>query len=171
MPEIIARTPAWYREPWPWLLMLGPLIVVLAGLYTAWLAIHTDDGLVADDYYKQGLAINKTLAEDARAKALQYRARIVFDATQGRLQIALSARDGAPLPAALRLRLVHPTIAGRNQVILLRGTAPGHYEGILGVSRPGRWLIMLEDTDASWRITGEWRGVEKSFALEAGQGS
>jgi hypothetical protein len=29
----------WYREPWPWILAAGPFIVVIAGIYTAWLAI------------------------------------------------------------------------------------------------------------------------------------
>ena len=24
----------WYREPWPWLLMLGPAVVVVAGFIT-----------------------------------------------------------------------------------------------------------------------------------------
>src|SRR4051812_31343236 len=41
----------WYREPWPWLLMSGPAIVVVAGCLTAGIAWKSDDGLVADDYY------------------------------------------------------------------------------------------------------------------------
>ena len=57
----------WYREPWPWLLMLGPAIVVVAGLYTAILAVRSDDGLVATDYYRQGLEINKKLSREAIA--------------------------------------------------------------------------------------------------------
>ena len=54
----------WYREPWPWLLMAGPVTVIIAGGFTAWLAVTSSDGLVADDYYKQGLAINQTLERD-----------------------------------------------------------------------------------------------------------
>ena len=60
-----AGTP-WYRQRWPWLLMLGPAIVVVAGIVTAVIAIETDDGLVTDDYYKRGLAINQTLERAAR---------------------------------------------------------------------------------------------------------
>ena len=52
----------WYREPWPWLLMAGPVAVVLAGIATTVLAVTTFDGLVADDYYKQGLGINRVIA-------------------------------------------------------------------------------------------------------------
>jgi len=60
----------WYRNRWPWLLMAGPAIVVVAALATAWLAWSTDDGVVADDYYKRGLVINKQLARSDRGEAL-----------------------------------------------------------------------------------------------------
>jgi len=43
----------WYREPWPWILAAGPFIVVIAALYTAWLAVKSNDGLVTDDYYRK----------------------------------------------------------------------------------------------------------------------
>ena len=39
----------WYREPWPWIVMSGPAIVVVAGIYTAFLAFSTSDTLVAKD--------------------------------------------------------------------------------------------------------------------------
>src|SRR5438309_2026759 len=51
----------WYRERWPWLLFSGPFVVVIASLASAWLAVRSDDGVVARDYYKRGLLINRTL--------------------------------------------------------------------------------------------------------------
>ena len=60
----------WYREPWPWLLMAGPAAVVVAGFATLWLAVSSNDGLVADDYYKQGLAINQTLQREALTRGM-----------------------------------------------------------------------------------------------------
>ena len=60
----------WYKEPWPWFLMAGPAIVIVAGFATAWLAIISNDGLVTDDYYKQGLAINQRLQRDHHASDL-----------------------------------------------------------------------------------------------------
>ena len=56
-----AAADPWYRHPWPWLLMAGPAIVVVAGFLTLGFAIQSFDGLVADDYYKEGKAINMTL--------------------------------------------------------------------------------------------------------------
>jgi len=46
------RSRPWYREPWPWILMAGPAAVIVAGIFTMTLAYRTEDGLVADDYYK-----------------------------------------------------------------------------------------------------------------------
>ena len=66
-----ALVPApWFRQPWPWLLASGPLAVVLAGGFTMALAFGGADGLVSEDYYKQGLAINRDLAREGAAKAL-----------------------------------------------------------------------------------------------------
>ncbi|MBV5267272.1 MAG: FixH family protein, partial [Burkholderiaceae bacterium] len=60
----------WYREPWPWILMSGPFIVVVAGFITAYLAVISNDGLVSDDYYKQGLTVNQRTERDQRAITL-----------------------------------------------------------------------------------------------------
>ena len=51
----------WYREPWPWILMAGPAAVVVAGTVTAYIAFSGADRLVAEDYYKRGVEINRTI--------------------------------------------------------------------------------------------------------------
>jgi len=73
--------------------MAGPAIVVVAGFITLGLAIQSSDGLVADDYYKQGKAINMTLTRDARARELGYRAQLDMT-TQG--QVTLRFVENAP---------------------------------------------------------------------------
>ena len=75
------RSPTpWYKERWTWLLMLMPATAIVAGGITLWLAITTFDGLVTDDYYKQGLAINKTLARATVAQDMGLVARVRFSA-------------------------------------------------------------------------------------------
>lgn len=44
-----------------WLVVGGPAIVVVAGFVTLWLAIRNPDPVVASDYYRRGVEINKTL--------------------------------------------------------------------------------------------------------------
>ena len=103
----------WHREPWPWLLMAGPAIVVVAGFVTLWLAVKSDDGLVADDYYRRGLAINQTLTRSQAARNLGLSAEVTLDAAAGRVRV--SVRGGAALPETLYLRLIHPTRAIADQ--------------------------------------------------------
>lgn len=144
----------WFREPWVWFLAAGPIAVVLAGIVTVWLAVRSDDGLVVDDYYKKGLAINQTLGRDRAAAALGMRATLAFLPAQGGVRVELG---GGRAPAALRLRISHPTRAGRDQLIVLAAVAPGAYQGAIAPLGAGRWLVLLEDTDNIWRLMGEWQ--------------
>ena len=68
----------WYRHPWPWILMSGPAAVLVAGSVTMWIAFASADALVAEDYYKQGLAINKRLGREQAARSLGLDASVVF---------------------------------------------------------------------------------------------
>jgi len=144
----------WYREPWPWLIMSGPALVVVAGCYTLWLAVSSSDGLVADDYYKQGLAINKTLTRERAAIAAHYEARVMFAPGGDRVRITLTGRE---LPPAVMLRLMHPTRAGLDYAVRLEAAGGGVYEGALALPASGRWRLSLEDTQATWRLLGELR--------------
>ncbi len=144
-----APTQAWYREPWPWILMSGPAIVVVAGFITAWLAFSNADGLVVDDYYKQGLAINQTLGRRDTAARLGVRAEVYFGV--GRVSVNI---ENAEVRGKLKLRLVHPSRVGRDQSVELAAVRPGGYEGALQMPPPGRWHVVLEDSD--WRLAGDW---------------
>ena len=157
----------WYREPWPWLLMAGPLAVVVAGFFTLWLAITSDDGLVADDYYKRGLAINQTLSRAQLAARLNLSARITFGADLRRVQVAVAGN--LALPDALQLRLVHPTRAVADQAIELHAVTHGVYEGDLPAPVAGRRLVMLGDTARTWRLAGEASSESQATVMLAPQ--
>jgi hypothetical protein len=51
----------WWKFGHVWLVIAGPVIVIIAGFVTLWLAISRPDPMVAEDYYRQGIEINKTL--------------------------------------------------------------------------------------------------------------
>lgn len=141
---------AWYREPWPWLLAAGPLAVVLASLWSAWIAIASDDGLVAEDYYKRGLLINQKLKDSPPAGELDLGATVSVD-TNGEVRARVyGASAMAVAPTTLRLRLAHPTDSKHEVVVRLTREASGDYVGMLREQSPGRWLLTLE-SDA-WRL-------------------
>jgi len=136
----------WYREPWPWILMAGPAAVLVAGAATAWIAFASSDGLVADDYYKRGLAINQDLKREHLAVERGIEARVSVHA--GRLRVDLSGAS----PEALFAQLAHATRAGYDQRLRLAQAAPGRYETELPALPPGRWQLVLQDPRGEWRI-------------------
>jgi hypothetical protein len=152
IPQLKTAPRPWYREPWPWLLMSGPAAVIVAGAYTTLLAYRSSDGLVADDYYKQGLAINKTLKREERARLLDLKASAAFDLSGGRVRVVLA---GAQQPPWMLLLLTHPTRAGMDRRIELRHVGDGNYAGAADAADlAGRWNTVLET--AEWRMAGIW---------------
>jgi hypothetical protein len=151
----------WYREPWPWLLMSGPAIVVVAGVVTAGLAVKSFDGMVADDYYKQGLAVNREIARESRARELGIVARLGFEGNHVRLELRGAA------PRGLTLELVHPTIPAADQRVELKPASPGVYEGAIAAITGHAYRLRLEDADHRWRVSGAWVTRESSVPLVA----
>ena len=153
----------WYRHRWPWILMAGPAIVVVAAIGTAVLAVETDDPVVADDYYTQGLAINRELAREQHARDLAVGATLQFneDATRVRAVLALNG----PMPAALRLSLLPLARSAEAQTITLAPLAPGVFEGPMQRPQAGNWDVELEDGAATWHLEGAWRTDSAQAAL------
>lgn len=139
----------WYREPWPWLLMSGPATVIVAGAATMWIAYHSADGLVAEDYYKQGLAINRVIAKENEAHRLGISASVRL--MPDRLHVDLKGEA----PPALFVHLAHATRAGYDMRLRLTPVAPGAYETELSPLPRGRWQVIIEDPRGLWRIARE----------------
>ena len=162
--KLTASSKPWYRHPWPWFLMSGPFIVIVAGAITTYLAVVTNDGLVDDDYYKQGLAVNQLTARDQRAITLGLQADLLQSVEQSSLRILLRGNASTVLPEKLRLRISHPTRAGVDQNLSLQKDGDGVYAGKLEKPLTGRWHIALEDDKRDWRLAGEWI-IEKNASL------
>ena len=142
-------TKPWYREPWPWLLMAGPAAVIVAGGATIWIAVAGADGLVAEDYYRQGLAINKVLAREEAARTLGLSAKV--DLRDGHLVVILRGQT----PEALFAHLAHATRAGHDLRVRLAPAGQGVYQAELPPLPAGRWRIVIEDPRSTWRIAKE----------------
>jgi hypothetical protein len=140
----------WYREPWPWLLMAGPVIVVVAGFITLAYAIQSSDGLVVDDYYKRGKEVNRDLSRDDEARRMALTATLDRDAHQG-LRIRL---ESPYAPAQLDLTLAHATRQGLDQRARARRGPDGLYTTPPVSLRSGKWHVRLEDASRRWLLTG-----------------
>lgn len=154
----------WYREPWPWILMSGPAAVMVAGAVTIWIAFATADGLVADDYYRQGLAINKVLAREESARRMGIAARIAAQPGK-RIEVELGGR--MDLPAALVVRFSHVARAGNDREFELLPAGGRRYEADLPLMPAGRWRVSVEDAARQWRVLGDWAGGAAPFTAVA----
>ena len=148
-------TQPWYKEPWPWILIAGPAIVVVAGFVTLYLSLASFDGMVEDDYYKQGLAVHLQLQRDTAAAEKSLAAQVMLSGQE--VRVFLTAADAANLPRQLQLHFIHPTRDGLDQDVVLNIAGQGFYSGSLAAEIHGRWHVYLEDQDETWRLLGDWQ--------------
>ncbi|MCP4700688.1 MAG: FixH family protein [Gammaproteobacteria bacterium] len=143
---------AWYREPYVWLVFLFPASAVIASMVTIYLAVASDTGLVADDYYKRGLGINRTLARDRAAATHGLQSMLRFNPERKAVQMQLTAHADYRLPTQVLLNFFHRTRAGFDKSVTLKHTGENIYRGVLPELINGPWNIHLEADD--WRLPG-----------------
>ena len=143
-------TQPWYRQFWPWFLITLPASVVIAGLTTVYIAHEGADDLVVDEYYKNGLTINRQLEKKQRATALGISASLEFSAHS----VAVSTQ-GDVSAGKLFLVLSHPLEANRDFTIELERLEPGFYAGTIDRPLVHRWHWILENrASPAWRLDG-----------------
>lgn len=140
----------WYRQFWPWFLIALPATSVIAGLTTLTIAIRNQDSLVRDDWYKDGKAINQSIARDARATEMGISAELVVDDLTGEIVATLTSREALQAPDALTLEISHPTLADQDQTVVLTHRADGKYQG--GLTHGLKGLHYIELGTPEWRL-------------------
>jgi hypothetical protein len=126
---------------------------VVAGIVTITIAINSDDGLVKDDYYKEGLAIHRDAARFEMAKQLDVQAAVKVDRSAGRIEVELNDAPIGNLPN-LTLTFFHPTRADSDHRIALTRVAGSRYVGQGVELAPANWRVSIDPPEQNWRITG-----------------
>ncbi|MCZ4339564.1 FixH family protein [Shewanella colwelliana] len=139
---------AWYKQFWPWFLIILPLCAVVASINLLFIAIDNKDSLVSEDYYKDGKAINMDLRKIKYAKQLG----LQFELTVDDNEVTLTQHGGEPYLAALSVEFFHPTIEKRDFGKV--ATADGNNVYRIKLDQPitGAWEVRLEGFDRTWRI-------------------
>ncbi len=145
----------WYTHRWPWLLMLGPAIVVVAGSYTGYLAYSNPDPLVVGDYYKRGKAINQDLRRDRVATERAMAVALDYDAAAGQLNGTIHS-GAAASGEALVLRLSHATLPQKDLHFVVQPDAQGTFSLALPMLERSRWQVVVEGDKRDWRLEGHW---------------
>lgn len=155
MPLGQAKPAPWYKHRWPWFLMLGPGIVVIAGFITIWLAFSHQDALVTGDYYKEGKAINQDLRRDKAAAALKLDMDLRYDPAASRLVGSISSH-GQPYVSDVTLTLNHSTLPEKDVRLQVQTDAQGRFEASLPMLDMARWQVLVENPQREWRLAGRW---------------
>lgn len=142
---------SWHQYPLVWMMLSIPFSAVIMGVVMIWLAIDTDDGLVADDYYKQGLEINRVIERDKKAAELGLSAIIEFDNSTRLIRIQFDKGLLESYPKSLPLHLQHATRENSDITVLLDHGMADQYIGHVNQSiSEGIWYFKISDTD--WKL-------------------
>ncbi|MFV0594395.1 FixH family protein [Shewanella sp.] len=138
----------WYKQFWPWFLIILPLCAVVASFTTLKIALSNSDSLVAEDYYKEGKAINMDLSKVKYAKQLGMQ----WQLEQNHHEVLFTQHGGPAYQAALKVEFYHPTIAEKDIKMTVTADANHVYRITLPDVLTGAWEVRLEGFDAKWRI-------------------
>jgi len=154
----------WHRYPLVWMMIAIPSSAVFMGVILLWLAIDTDDGLVADDYYKQGLEINRVIIRDKKAAELGVSAVIKFDNNNRVINLDFNKGALTVFPDTLQLSFQHATRANSDVVVNMNHGIDNQYVGnIKEALTEGIWYFELVDED--WKINARSH-VQKQNEIE-----
>ena len=147
----------WFKQPLVWMLIAIPLSAVVMGVIMIYLAVTTDDGLVAEDYYKKGLTINRQLKKEELAKQLELAAIVDVDANSGFIRVKFNNGLMREFPSQIQFALKHATKEQLDQFIVLQKGIENDYVGSIanGVQQ-GVWYIelsnVLDQQAVLWRL-------------------
>jgi len=149
--QTIDKNKPWHSYPLVWMMIAIPFSAIIMGVVMIWLAVDTDDGLVADDYYKQGLEINRVLSRDTKATELGLEATIEFDNTARIIRLQFDKGALEMFPKSLLLQLQHATRENSDITVLLDHGIANQYIGHVKQSiSEGIWYFEIADAD--WKL-------------------
>jgi hypothetical protein len=141
----------WYKQFWLWF-MLVPLGVLMTGsFYLLYVSIVTNDGVVVDNYYRDGKGYVVRREEDAFARAMDLSAKVFW--SDETISVKLNG-DLTPPPETLELMVIFPTAQQFDVYIDLQHRGLGEYVGKLPEPVSGRRMLQLHPigTDIEWRL-------------------
>jgi nitrogen fixation protein FixH len=135
------------------------VVVLLVNITMVTLAFVTSPGLVVDDYYERGRAMEESIRSRAAATPnWMLSSDIPADLRVGEpVTVRFFAVDkaGQPVtPDAVTFFVYRPSDAGRDFSVPMVEEAPGRYRAELSFSLPGLWdsLIAVRDGEAEYQL-------------------
>ena len=111
----------WYKHIWPWVLMAGPIFVVIASVAMFFVAKEHATDLVTDDYYKDGKHIDIQLHRDEEAVKRHIQVQVLISPDKDAAKVFVSGEFDHKQP--LNILLMHPTKKSEDQTVKLRAVS------------------------------------------------
>lgn len=158
----------WYNFPLVWMMIAIPFSAVIMGVVMIWLAVDTNDGLVVDDYYKQGLEINRLISRDKKAAELGLKASIDFDNSTKIIRLQFDKGQLESFPDSMQLNVQHATRANSDIAVTLDHGMDDQYIGhVKQALSEGIWYFVL--VDQNWKLSARTRvGAHNMIELSSG---
>ena len=150
-------TKPWYKQFWPWFIISFPMTAVIAGIATIMIAMHKPDGVVVDDYYKEGLAINQALNSEKMAKQLNI--AVTGEVTDDTIQLQLTGN--IPAPEQLTIQFIHPTKPNSDKNWTLKQNGEFYFANITPLTA-ANWHVKVETEKGHWRLSGRFNPQQSS---------
>ncbi|MEF1282451.1 MULTISPECIES: FixH family protein [unclassified Vibrio] len=141
----------WYKQFWPWFLIILPLTVVVWTIITVIVFSQNSVSLVTEDYYKKGKGINIDISKLNVAKELGLSAAAFSQDHEVVIQFDKGQLDHYP---AITAMFAHRTLPDRDFSRLLTSDASGQYRFKLDQELQGPWFIELTPHDQQWLLQG-----------------
>lgn len=141
----------WYKQFWPWFLIILPLTVVVWTIVTVIVFSNNSVSLVAEDYYKKGKGINVDLSKIHVAKDLGLNAAVSSQGNEIIIQFNKGKLDHYP---AIQAMFAHRTLPDRDFSQLITADAKGNYKITREDEMQGPWFIELTPHNGEWLVQG-----------------
>ncbi|MBY7893651.1 FixH family protein [Vibrio fluvialis] len=141
----------WYKQFWPWFLIILPLTVVVWTIATVIVFSNNSVSLVTEDYYKKGKGINIDLSKIHVAKELGLNAAVYSEGNDIVIELNKGKLDHFP---AIQVMFAHRTLPDRDFSMLLTADAKGRYRINRDSELQGPWFIELTPHNSEWLVQG-----------------
>lgn len=153
-------TSPWYRQFFPWLILLLLGWGVVSATILLGVALRNPPHMMTGDYATLGKALVDTHVRADRAEALGLAGKLVALNDEWLLHL-----DNADFPARQLMLLVqHPVDSTRDRQLVLNRTEPGEYRSE-ATDIPPRGRLIVSDLEQSWWISSTFE--RKGERLEA----
>ena len=131
------------------------MLSVILGTSMLVISLNIADGLVTDDYSKEGLAINEIIERESKAKDMNLQLTLNLDQLTGDLTADVSG-NFSEYPSTLHLNLAHPVRKELDSKVNLVHQKDGRYIGqVTEVQEQKRYVSLFDPMNDVWVLKGE----------------